>query len=311
MQMQTADEQDELVLQVIATAEVIGQVISPTAAAMIAEDLERYAFVDCCAALKKCRAEVRGRLTLADVVSRIDAVDGRPAKDEAWGIALQSADERDTVIWTAEIQRAYDAARPILGAGDKVGARMAFNSAYERLLVSARATGEPAQWSASIGWDGDLRARAFEAAVKLERLAPMQAVVMLQQHGQGSQSCADLVRALLPKGADSSLLLAGAATGGGVAIAQLLTGPGSRGLLSLTHDEKTRSALLTEETAATRSAPEDVKARLQKLRQDMADHQTRRAQEREQLLDAQRRDLQQRKEKSNQAVKELSRGRGQ
>jgi len=309
--MQTADEQDELVLQVIATAEVIGQVISSTAAAMIAEDLERYSFVDCCKALKKCRAEVRGRLTLADVISRIDAADGRPAKDEAWGIALQSADERDTVIWTAEIEKAYDAARPILNAGDKVGARMAFNSAYERLLITARASGEPAQWKASIGWDGELRARAFEAAVKLERLPPAKAVAMLQQHGQGSPACAQLVDALLPPGADESLRLSGATTGNGLAIAQLLTGPGNRGLLALTHDEKTRNALLSEETVATRSASPDVKERLQQLRRDVAAHREQGERERRQLLEAQQRDLAQRKDKTQQKVNQALRGEGQ
>lgn len=311
MLMQTLDEQLELAKQVVATAEVIGVVLSQPAADMIVADLEIYSFLDCCAALKKCRAEVKTRLTLSDIVSRIAAADGRPAKDEAWGIALQSADERDTVVWTVEIQKAYDAARPILAAGDKVGARMAFNAAYERLLVTARATGEPAQWMASIGWDGQLRARAFETAVKLERLAPAQAVAMLQHSGQGSPECAALVRTLLPLGVDEHLLLAGPATADGRAIAELLTGPSSRGLLSLTHDEKTRSALLTEETAVTHEASPDIKARLTQLRADMAAHAAKREKERAQLIEARRRDLDQRKNKANEQVEQALRGEGQ
>ena len=302
MQLQTDDEQDALVLQVIATAEVIGNVLSATAAAMIAEDLAPYPFLVCCAALKKCRQEVKGKLSLSDITARIASIDGRPAKDEAWAIALKSADERDTVIWTAEIQTPYDEARRILQAGDKVGARMAFNSAYERLLVTARETGQAAEWQASVGWDSDLRARAFAEAVKLERIQSWQAVAMLQQCGQGSQAAADLVRLLLPPDADPKLLLAGAPTADGNAIAELLTGPSQRGVLALTHDQKTRAALLTEETLATREASPDVKERLKKLRQDMADHAAQRQREHEQLLQAQRRDLEQRKQRVEELV---------
>lgn len=168
--MQTAEEQDQLVLQIIATAETIGQVLSAAAAALMAEDLEGYPYAACCAALKKCRAEVRGRLTPHDVVSRLNAADGRPGRDEAWSIALQSADERATVVWTSEIMCAYDAAKAVLRVGDKVGARMAFLSAYDRLVESARAQLKPAHWIASYGWDAELRQLALEEAVKLQRL---------------------------------------------------------------------------------------------------------------------------------------------
>lgn len=278
MQMQTLDEQIELARQIAATAEVIGTVISATAAALMAEDLEKYTFLDCCAALKKCRAEVRGRLTPSDVVSRINAYDGRPTKDEAWNIALQSSDERDTVVWTPEISVALEAARAILSAGDKVGARMAFMAAYERLVTTAREVGEPAKWAASFGWDGELRARALESAVKLQRLLPSQAADMLQ--------------------------LAGPITANGRALAELLTGPSTRGLLALTHDEKTRNALLSESTAVAREASPEIQSRLQQLRQDMADSAARRDKERQQLAEARQRDLDQRKAKAQKQVDE-------
>ena len=45
-----------------------------------------------------------------------------------------------------------------LDAGDKIGARMAFLSAYDRLLQVARDTLRPCEWAVSIGWDGDRRA---------------------------------------------------------------------------------------------------------------------------------------------------------
>lgn len=274
--MHTDDENHHLIGQIIATAEVIGTLISPTAAALMAEDLERYPHVDCCLALKKCRDEVRGRLTQSDVVSRINANDGRPTKDEAWNIALQSSDERETVVLTPEISIALKGARAILNAGDKIGARMAFMGTYERLVVAARAQGGPAKWTVSFGWDGDLRAQALETAVQLQRLLPSQAADMLQ--------------------------LAGPISADGRAIAELLTGPSTRGLLALTHDEKTRKALMTEETVATREASPEVKEKLQKLRQDMAAHAEKKVKERRQLVEAQRRDLEQRKEKVQKQV---------
>lgn len=285
MIMQTIDEQIELGKHVMATAEVIGTVLSSAAARMIVEDLEKYSFIDCANALKKCRAEVRGRLTLSDVVTRIHSNDGRPTKDEAWNIALQSSDERDTVVWTPEICAALDGARAILSAGDKVGARMAFMATYERLVTSARATGEPAKWAASFGWDGELRARALESAVKLQRLLPSQAAELLQ--------------------------VAGPISPDGRALAELLTGPSTRGLLALTHDEKTRNALLTEETAITREASPEVKSRLHQLKLDMVAHAAKREKEKRQLQEAQRRDLQQRKEKAQQQVDQAMRSAGQ
>lgn len=302
--MQTVDEQIELGRLVVATAEVLGVVISEIAAELIVQDLEAYSFLACADALKKCRQELRGKLTLSDILSRVEAQDGRPGKDEAWAIALQSHDERDTVVWTPEIAKALDAAGVILEAGDKVGARMAFNSAYERLVTAARATGQPAQWSASVGWDGDLRARAFEQAVKVERLTAPQAVAMLQNYGQGSQACADLVKALLPEGADPTLLLCGAPTGAGNAIAGLLTGK-ARPLHALVSDQKTRHALMTDGDAPKLPAG-DVRERIQQLREDVAAHRARKLKEKEQLREAQQNDLKQRKDKTAQALAELA-----
>jgi len=281
--MQTDDEQDALVLQIIATAEVIGTVMSANAAAMIAEDLEIYPFIDCCAALKKCRAEVRGKLVQADVVNRIHADDGRLGRDEAWAIALQSADEKDTVVWTEEISAAYDAAKPVLMAKDKVGARMAFMSAYDRLLVAARASGEPAKWLISQGWDPDLRDRALETAVRLHRL-PL-------EHAKAFG------------------YLSAPMTADGKAIAGLLTGP-SRRMLALSADEKTRAALMSEGDGASEASPE-IKERLHVLRQQLVTKNAEKEQRRVQLVDAQRRDLEQRKQKVADQVAEMLAGEKQ
>ena len=63
--------------------------------------------------------------------------------EEAWAIALKSRDETETVVWTTEMAEAFDRCRPVLDAGDEVGARMAFKDTYNRLVDEARRAGRP------------------------------------------------------------------------------------------------------------------------------------------------------------------------
>ncbi|WP_460156269.1 hypothetical protein [Pseudomonas sp. S2_H10] len=189
-----------LAAAIIATAEAMGQEMSPGTAAIMAEDLCVYPVSDIRAALKACRFEVKGKLTMADILQRVQAADGRPGKDEAWSIALCGHDESETVVLTAEIQQAMTAAASILRLGDKVGARMAFMSAYERLVTQARAEAAPVTWSVSLGFDPARRVTAIESAVRMQ--------LITQQ--AGTQYLADL--RIAPTTAD------------GQAIAGLLTG---------------------------------------------------------------------------------------
>jgi len=201
--MLSCDEQAQLAGAICATAETLGQTISANAAALMAEDLAVYPAQLIRNALQACRRELTGRLTLAAVLQRIDAADGRPGKDEAWSIALAAADEFETVVMTAEIQQAMPAAMPILEVGDKVGARMAFLSAYERLVQQARAAASPVSWTVSIGYDAQRRIQAVEQAERMGRITP----AIAQEH---------------------RLRLAhDAPTGDGLAIAGLITGNGS------------------------------------------------------------------------------------
>lgn len=157
-----------LAAAICATAEAMGQEMNPGTAAMMAEDLCAYPVAVVRAALKACRLEVKGKLAMADILQRVQAADGRPGKDEAWSIALTASDESETVVMTAEIQQAMAASRPVLVLGDKVGARMAFMSAYERLVTKARAEALPATWSVSIGFDPVRRVTAIESAVRMQ-----------------------------------------------------------------------------------------------------------------------------------------------
>jgi hypothetical protein len=153
------------------TAEAMGVTLSPNTALIMAADLSIYPLHVIEAALQACRKEVRGRLTMADILQRVLAADGRPGKDEAWSIALASSDEYDTTVMTDEIQLALSAARPVLSRGDKVGARMAFISAYDRLVQAARTEARPVNWHVSIGFDANRRIEAINGAVQMQRIS--------------------------------------------------------------------------------------------------------------------------------------------
>ncbi len=156
-------EQDHLVDLLIATAEVIGDQMRPTTAAYMVQDLACYTMPVLEAALAGCRRELKGRLSLAAVLERID--DGHPAPNEAWAVAIQAADERATVVWTTLTQQAWSTALPLVLVGDKIAARPAFLEAYGRLLKEARAARRPATYAPSLGFDAACRHAALSDAL--------------------------------------------------------------------------------------------------------------------------------------------------
>lgn len=186
--MLSCDQQAELAAALCATAETLGHALSASAAELMAEDLAEYGMEHIAAALRACRRELTGKLTLGAIMQRIQAADGRPGRDEAWAIALQAGDERDTVVMTGEILAALQVARPILEARDKIGARMAFLGAYDRLIAQARQDAQPVKWEVSLGFDPELRARAIKQARDLGRLPAPEADRLLLQHAQQAPS---------------------------------------------------------------------------------------------------------------------------
>ena len=170
------DQIARLTLAITATAEVLGQTITSEAAEMMADDLADYPAEAVAGSLKACRRELTGKLTLAAILQRVQAADGRPGKDEAWAIAMTTNDEFETVVLTDEIQLALAAAKPVLDAGDKIGARMAFISAYERFVGQAREDAKPVNWHVSVGFDANRRIQAVTKAMELKRIP--------REHGQ-------------------------------------------------------------------------------------------------------------------------------
>lgn len=174
--MLSSENLAELAAGICATAETMGQTISATAAKLMAEDLSEFPPQDIRKALQSCRRELTGKFTLGAIMQRIQAEDGRPGKDEAWAIAMTTYDEFETVVLTDEIQLALAAAKPVLDAGDKIGARMAFISAYERFVGQAREDARPVNWHVSVGFDANRRIKAVNKAMELKRIP--------REHGQ-------------------------------------------------------------------------------------------------------------------------------
>lgn len=180
--MLSSDQIADLAAAIVATAETLGHTISANAAEMMADDLAGYEPDDIGNALRACRLELTSKLTLAAILQRIQSADGRPEANEAWAIALQSFDEVQTVLLTTEIQQAVAAASPVMAAKDKIGARMAFIAAYERLVTEARRTAQPVIWSLSLGYSQELRSIAIQDGVRLGRITQECASALITQH---------------------------------------------------------------------------------------------------------------------------------
>lgn len=176
---------EAIIKEVVATAEVLGQEITPKAAKMIAEDIERYSNEDIASGLTACRREITGKLTLAAIVQRIERNDGHPEPNEAWSIAIEGLDENKTVVTTNEILRAMAVAQPVMNIGDKIGARMAFLDAYKREVEASRRSGSSAKWSVSSGWCSESRKVAIEQAVDIGRLPKQQEEKLMLEHTSG------------------------------------------------------------------------------------------------------------------------------
>jgi hypothetical protein len=166
----------EVLKAIAVTAELLGTELSEAALLAFERRLSAYREAQALAALDRCQLELHGRLTVADVIDRIASVGGHPSANEAWGLALASHDESETVVWTEQIAEAAGIAQPVLDAGDEIGARMAFKDAYDRIL---RERQEAPRWFASLGSDPGRRTAAINKAVRAGLLNQSHAAKLL------------------------------------------------------------------------------------------------------------------------------------
>lgn len=148
------------------TAELCGTTMSEAAAEVMATELAQYPREQITGALRACRRELKGRLTMAAVIERLD--DGRPGVEEAWAMLPKSED--DSAVWTTETSQAFGVAVQLLDAGDTIAARMAFKETYLRMVAQARDAGKPVEWHVSLGHDPRKREGALAQAVSMGRL---------------------------------------------------------------------------------------------------------------------------------------------
>jgi hypothetical protein len=140
--------------------------VSVTLKRLYWEDLGQYPLDVIEAAMQAHRRDRdRGRFfpKPADLLARIGGDATHIPAEAAWAIALESLDEDKTIIWTAEIERAREAARPIWEIGDKYGARAAFIKAYEAILL---ATSGPPRYRVSVGNDPAQRHECVARAMR-------------------------------------------------------------------------------------------------------------------------------------------------
>lgn len=133
------------------------------AVSMAFEMLSMVSLADVTKALLSHSAKSRFAPTPADILAILGKQTPQHiGADEAWAIALASMDEAETAVMTDEIMQARAIAWQVYNNGDAIGARMAFRSAYERILQSA---GNPV-WRVSVGHDPNRREEAIAIAVE-------------------------------------------------------------------------------------------------------------------------------------------------
>lgn len=149
------------------TAELMGTEWSEGAARVIAEELKHYPTEHVIVSLSRCRKEIRGRLTLTDILDRLPG--GHPGPEEAWScVSRGMKNEALTVVWTDPMREAYGVASAL--ADDLVAARVAFKETYQRLVAEARAMGGQPAWSVSRGTDKADQELQITEAVKAGKL---------------------------------------------------------------------------------------------------------------------------------------------
>lgn len=179
----------QLLEAIAVAAELTGTQLTKASARVMAEDLARYPEAHVLAALTRCRRELKGRLTIADVLTRID--DGRPGPEEAWAMLPQT--EGDSVVWTAEMSAAFGTAYPLIRDGETIAARMTFLERYRTLCREARDAGVAVQWVPSLGHDAAGREAVLLEAQRLGRLAPAHVAGLLPYRNEPPPQIAALL----------------------------------------------------------------------------------------------------------------------
>jgi hypothetical protein len=158
-----------LIEALAATAEIMQAEVSPVGLVVMAEDLQAYDQNLVMQAISRFRKE-SSKFSLNGIIQQIEKINPnrRISADEAW--AIYPHDEATSAVITNEMAEAMQVAYPLLQEGDKVGARMAFKNAYERITENNKSNGLEPKWFPSLGSDSSGRELVITEAVRLGRL---------------------------------------------------------------------------------------------------------------------------------------------
>ena len=163
----------------IAVVQATGTKIGDEGISLILRALDQHPEAAVLSALSRCAAEVKYRLTLADILERMpvstapNAVPTDP--DMAWEMAIRLRDHRDesdTLVVPVAIMQAWPCA--IWEKGDTVAARLAFKASYPSRRIEC---GD--KWQVSLGHDARRRESAVLEARKLGQITGARAVQIL------------------------------------------------------------------------------------------------------------------------------------
>jgi hypothetical protein len=130
----------------------------------------------------------------ADIFAKLSRGHDHPPVDVAWALVLKSFDETESIVWSEQMECARNVALDVWNTGDKIGARMAFRGAYERLIQAG-----PPRWKVSVGFDERKRIEAVEKARDMGLLSTEQATNLLPAPDQASGPVAEVAGLLTGK----------------------------------------------------------------------------------------------------------------
>ena len=170
---------DEKIMQAIAvTAELTGTQLSGDAMYVMGEDLLAYPLDKVLIALERCRRELKGRLTLAAILDRID--DGWQSAEEAFNTLVAGWEsEHLSILTTHTAMHAAESASALFNAGDKYRAGLAFKTAYERIVSEKKAKGIQPDWYVSAGLDKEQLAQLVTEAAATGKITNDYALALL------------------------------------------------------------------------------------------------------------------------------------
>ena len=169
---------EKIIQAITVTAELTGTQLSANAAAVMAEDLLAYPLDKVLIAFERCRRELKGRLTLAAILERVD--DDWQSAEEAFNTLVAGwENEHLSILTTHTAMHAAESASALFNAGDKYRAGLAFKTAYERIVSEKKAKGIQPDWYVSAGLDKEQLAQLVTEAAATGKITNDYALALL------------------------------------------------------------------------------------------------------------------------------------